>query len=163
MTSTMQSRGTIIAAPDLEARVTNIGDLIEQRLKDVLDIPETLNLKQVLILARMAKRGSDMSCMGDLIRLGIYAGSNVHYNLSLLIKHRYVEELNADVGDKRRRGVRLTKHGELLGKEAAAELDRIEKGIGECFSMEKYTAACLFLAQGTEEPARQERQALETA
>jgi DNA-binding MarR family transcriptional regulator len=148
--------------PDLEARLTNIVRLIEERLKERLDIPKNLNVKQVLILARMVKLGNEIQRMSDLIRLHLYSGSNVHHNITRLIDLGYAESILNEDSDKRLRKVRLTEHGEVLGKEALAELDRIEQGLSEFFPVEKYNEACAFLTAPREE-LPQELHGVETA
>lgn len=121
---------------DLFARAESLQLLIEEFVKEVLDIPEQLNFHAALILARMAAHPEVPVRAGDLIRRGYYLGSNASYNINNLIKLGYLTSTEGE--DKRTRYLGLTIAGKQIGRDIAQQLQYVEEKIGKLFSSDDY-------------------------
>lgn len=130
---------------DLFARAESLQLLIEEFVKEVLDIPEQLNFHAALILARMAGNPEVPVRAGDLIRRGYYLGSNASYNINNLIKLGYIT--SAEGVDKRTRYLELTMQGKQIGTDIAQQLRFVEEQIGSLFTSEDYRSCRDLLAK----------------
>ena len=130
---------------DLFARAESLQLLIEEFVREVLDIPEQLNFPAALILARMAANPEVPVRAGDLIRRGYYLGSNASYNINNLIKLGYLS--SSEGVDKRTRYLELTTKGKQIGGDIAQQLKFVEQQIGELFTSDDYRSCRDLLAK----------------
>ncbi len=121
---------------DLQARLSNATEMIDEFLMDAVKIPDMLNIRQALILARLVRHGQSVTA-GQLKSFGFYTGTNTSYNLTGLLKSKYLEVV-PNRADRRKKLLRLTPQGETAGKELLEQLNCIEECFGKLFSSDVY-------------------------
>lgn len=142
-----------LPALDLYSRTDHLQQVIESYVKNAVDIPENINFRAALILARMAANPDVPVRPADLRRLGYYHGSNVNYNLTQLVECGYIASRPGV--DKRTRWLELTQSGRDLGADVGIQLNFIEEQIGKLFSKEAHKQGVDFLSKtifGDERP-----------
>lgn len=130
---------------DVVARFQQIVDLCEWFVHEAIEAPGNLNQPSLLILARMAKLGGPLNA-GQLRTKGLYAGSNVNYNLKCLIAGGYISSAKSRF-DRRTVMLTLTEKGWEIGTRAAEVIKYIEVHIGSVFSAGDFAKAKGFLGQ----------------
>lgn len=109
----------------IASRMNRIVQVFRDTIEDELlrlGISGTITPVQALLLHGL---GDQELCPTDLQRKGIYAGTNPHYNLKMLLKGEYLSKRSGSYGaDRRRVLVKLTPKGQVIRKVVDDLIDR---------------------------------------